>query len=853
VGHRRKLVGRRCMRVLTTTAALLLGVGIAASGAYASAPAVRTAAEQHPSGGLVAAHQARHIKANDAESTAPVTVGPRQVRTTGTEPDGCKDVSGFEGVTASETLTCVTVESGGTLDIENTGGCGTGYPTITLTLTNGGTIDSGGTVELNTSNNCNEGGDSELDVTGGTLLNEGTISSDWASSDGGNRYIEGDVDNTSAVDIDNATYFEDGKITNAGTFTVGSGSYCPGQCVAYVQDSESFDNAADGSIVDESESGYSSGSFTEDGGTFTEAGATSGPDVVVDGATLDYTGPGASDIIIEGTSTLEGTSSAGQVLEPQGGDSLSLSAPSGFTNGGTINFDSGSEEANFAIGSGKTLTNSGLLEAGNAAGSSEFTTISGNVTNTGSVLAGASLTFSGPGTFVNKGTFTSPANESITLNGGESFDNATKGSIVDQTETNSSPGSFTEDGGTFTEAGATTGPDVVVDGATLDYTGPGASDIIIEGTSTLEGASSAGQVLEPQGGDSLSLSAPSGFTNGGTINFDSGSEEANFAIGSGKTLTNSGLLEAGNAAGSSEFTTIDGSGTLVNHGIIAVYGSAYLTLNTLSNLSAGTLTGGSYEAIGGSQLQMPGSVKTLAAKITESDTAGFGSALNSLSAISSAGSLHLIDGANLDLSGSLSNAGTVALGSSDTLHVGSAYTQDSTGSLLTTIAGTSAGSTYGQLVVGGEATLGGILDLTEGYAPSLGDSQNVVTFSTSIGQFGRIKGKKAGGGLYFVLQYTPGSAELVVAATKVDVSPHSGKPGKVVTFSGTGFSPGETVDVSFKDEAGKVFDLTSATANGSGSFSVEETVPEGISSGVSAFSATGQTSEVSLKAKFTVT
>jgi hypothetical protein len=660
------------MRVLTTTAALLLGLGIAASGAYASAPAVRTAAEQHPSGGLVAAHQARHIKANDAESTAPVTVGPRQVRTTGTEPDGCKDVSGFEGVTASETLTCVTVESGGTLDIENTGGCGTGYPTITLTLTNGGTIDSGGTVELNTSNNCNEGGDSELDVTGGTLLNEGTISSDWASSDGGNRYIEGDVDNTSAVDIDNATYFEDGKITNAGTFTVGSGSYCPGQCVAYLQDSESFDNAADGSIVDESESGYSSGSFTEDGGTFTEAGATSGPDVVVDGATLDYTGPGASDIIIEGTSTLEG-------------------------------------------------------------------------------------------------------------------------------------------------------------------------------------ASSAGQVLEPQGGDSLSLSAPSGFTNGGTINFDSGSEEANFAIGSGKTLTNSGLLEAGNAAGSSEFTTIDGSGTLVNHGIIAVYGSAYLTLNTLSNLSAGTLTGGSYEAIGGSQLQMPGSVKTLAAKITESDTAGFGSALNSLSAISSAGSLHLIDGANLDLSGSLSNAGTVALGSSDTLHVGSAYTQDSTGSLLTTIAGTSAGSTYGQLVVGGEATLGGILDLTEGYAPSLGDSQNVVTFSTSIGQFGRIKGKKAGGGLYFVLQYTPGSAELVVAATKVDVSPHSGKPGKVVTFSGTGFSPGETVDVSFKDEAGKVFDLTSATANGSGSFSVEETVPEGISSGVSAFSATGQTSEVSLKAKFTVT
>jgi hypothetical protein len=592
----------------------------------------------------------------------------------------CTVISSYVAITASQAFPCVTVEDGGTLAVVNTGGCGTGYPTITLTLENGGAVDAGGMIGLFTSNNCDEGGDSILDIAHGTLDNAGTIIGAWCTNPGGspdncggNRYIEGNVTNTGSVEVTDVDFFEDGMFHNSGELSVYAGGVCPSQCVADIADGESFVNATKGSIVDQTESGQVSGSFSMSGGTFSEAGTTSGPGISLSGVTLDYTGKGASGLVVTGTSTLEGTSVAGQTLEPQGGSDLALSAPDGFTNGGVIDFDSGSDEATFTIGSGQTLTNEGTVEEGCSPGPAEFTTIEG----------------------------------------------------------------------------------------------------------------------------------PGDFDNDGTI-----------AVGCG-----------------------------------------VLTLDTLDNLSARTLSGGAYVATGNAQMQLPGSVRTLAASIDQEDSANFEGALSSLTTIGPGGSLALTGGADLSVSSGLGNAGVISLGTNDTLDVSGPYKQAASGTIDDGVAGAAAGSTYGQLQVNGEATFAGTLIVSKAssYEPAKGSTQQVLTYSSKSGRFTSVEGTTAGSGRYFVLQYTDSAAELVVNATTLKVSPHSGAPGSTVTLTGKGFSPGETITVSFRDHAGHLTTRSAAMAGSSGGFTVVETVPSGAAGGAGEFRASGRISEVTAHCDFSVT
>ena len=501
-----------------------------------------------------------------------------------------------------------------------------------------------------------------------------------------------------------------------------------------------FDNDSGGSINTTGPVGAPAG-FSGGGAGFTFIegdGTTTGATVTIAGppsggppptpTLLEYSGTGTSEIMASGgVMTLEGATVPDQILELDGGgpsNPLVINTPTGFVNGGTIDFNAGGSVM-LTIAAGQMLTNSGVLENTAPGGALGSVTITGSVTNTGNVVAGAfpsdALEFEGPGLIGNEGSFVSES--TISVSGGESFDNESTGSLAAGAGSGFS-GTFTETGGTFTEAGNTSGQGVTVSSATLDYTGPGQSDIVLTGASTLEGKSSPGQLLEPQGGGGLDVSAPEGFVNGGTIDFDKGGVggEATFTVAAGQVLLNTGTLESELG----ELTTI--YGTLTNDGEMAVGGSSVFTVENLTNLSGGTLTGGSYGAgvgcppgqscPGSSQFRLPGPVTTLAANLTVNASGQF-DGVDGLSAITAGGSLTVESGAQLSVTGALTNAGRVTVGQAgdfsddSTLGVAGGYTQSAGSTMLGSGELAANVSLTGGVLVG-SGTIGGALALSGG-------------------------------------------------------------------------------------------------------------------------------------------
>ena len=87
----------------------------------------------------------------------------------------------------------------------------------------------------------------------------------------------------------------------------------------------------------------------------------------------------------------------------------------------------------------------------------------------------------------------------------------------------------------------------------------------------------------------------------------------------------------------------------------------------------------------------------------------------------------------LDDRGSLTNGGTLHVAAS--VNVAGGYTQAGTGTFQVDIGGSAAGQSYGQVKVGGRATLAGALqtNLVNGFTPSLGEQFTVMTFGSKTG------------------------------------------------------------------------------------------------------------------------
>ncbi len=475
--------------------------------------------------------------------------------------------------------------------------------------------------------------------------------------------------------------------------------------------------------------------------------------------------------------------------------------------------------------------------------------LSGNITNTGVLRVDWPLTVDGAGTLNNEGSIDVASGQSLeTTVSGVTLSNQASASLTNE-------GTVSLIGGdTFTEAGTITGTAPMLTGDTLLYTGTGASAIEVLGSTTLSGNIASGQTLELFAASGFcqapnaAVTAAHGFTNAGTIIGVCGSS-VSLAVTSG-TIVNTGTIGSGSPVAMDVQTTVNNEGLLESG-----YGQD-LTVEALANYSSSTktLSKGRYLCSDNGEIVVPGmDITTLDATVTLNEGCELSDGSNdSLTSLTHNEGDLTLDGNSINFSGSLSNSGTLYVGRYPTLRVAGNFTQTSTGTLATELA---SSTIYGQLLVSGKSSLAGTLDIARDntYTPAKGDTLQLITFASKSGRFTSVKNTGAGSGLYFVLRYTSGAAELVVSKTTLSASPSSGKPGSKTDLTGAGFSPGEMVAISFKDKSGKVNALTSAVANGSGSFSISETVPAAAESGAGSFQAIGQTSEVTLKRSFTVT
>jgi hypothetical protein len=92
------------------------------------------------------------------------------------------------------------------------------------------------------------------------------------------------------------------------------------------------------------------------------------------------------------------------------------------------------------------------------------------------------------------------------------------------------------------------------------------------------------------------------------------------------------------------------------------------------------------------------------------------------------------------------------------------YSEAATSTLTIKIGGTTPGTQFGRLVVGGAASFAGTLNvvLAPGYTPNIGDTFNIVQFGSKTGTFSATNGFTIGGGEQFSLVQNPTNMTLAV-------------------------------------------------------------------------------------------
>lgn len=489
---------------------------------------------------------------------------------------------------------------------------------------------SAGAITLTNGDSC--GNAATFEVAAGTFTNTGSLTTEPAH--GGSRTLQGNIANRGTIAINTASaYGGAGKsaIVNEGQLDLAGVQLT-------VSGTNAVEDLAGGTIA----GGTSGDVFIGSGGTYVQgAGTTTGTlPVYVDDGALKYTGSGESTVAVRGATSVTGATAAKQTLIVQSTctENMTLSAPGGFSNAGTIiltNGDGCGNNAGINVAPG-TLVNSGTLTTEPDHGGTR--TIAGSVTNTGTinVNANTSLPNSSAATIANQGTIALATERSLAVTGPTAVHN--EGGSV----TAAGTGVLVQTGGSWVQGGGKTAgtQPVVIDDGALEYTGKGTGLIALRGTSALAGTINAGQVLSLQStcGENNNTTAAS-FTSSGTIvltNGDGCGNNVALKLGGG-SLENKGTLEAQALHGGTR--TIEGSVT--NEKTVYVLSGATLHLTgAFTQGKKGTLKIAVASASSYGSLTAAGAV-SIAGKLQLAQAKGFfaseGQVYNVLSGVSLTG------------------------------------------------------------------------------------------------------------------------------------------------------------------------------------------------------------------------
>ncbi|MCC6425594.1 MAG: hypothetical protein IT435_02115 [Phycisphaerales bacterium] len=217
----------------------------------------------------------------------------------------------------------------------------------------------------------------------------------------------------------------------------------------------------------------------------------------------------------------------------------------------------------------------------------------------------------------------------------------------------------------------------------------------------------------------------------GLILLDTASGSFWDAGGGGAVITSNGVLRK---TGAGSFALPHAPQTLSLPGRVEVMGGS-LTLPGVQQVSGNTLTGGRWIVSGASTLNLSGASLTTIGAAASVELLGAGSvfsALNGLHTIN--GLFRLGNGRNFTTAGSLTNSGTLLLGTS-WLAVNGNFTQTAAGVMKLDIAG-KLPNQYGHLTATGVANLGGRLEIqTVNFVPRLGDEFRIIDAASRFGTF----------------------------------------------------------------------------------------------------------------------
>lgn len=480
---------------------------------------------------------------------------------------------------------------------------------------------------------------------GGALINSATGTIDVASGATVTFSMSGFANNGGIINSDGLTNFNvSGQTFNDGTQFTGTG-------ISRINTNAVFNGGFDSANV-EFRSGSFSGGNAELNGTVDWHGGNIVDDwTVMSGASLVSLGSGSRSLI-GGTLGNNGTMAWADASTMLFGGGFVL------TNNAHMDFDANATFTNTTGGGTFVNAASGVVDV---AGGQTLTILNSFFTNDGGQLsADGIINFNTGGAQFNAGTSFTGTGESR-INGGAGF-----------------AGAFSSDNLVFT-AGNFDGSSAVLNGR-AEWRG---------GTFRTDWTVASGAELLSTGNASRSLVGGT-FVNDGTMSM---AGSGGVLLGSGVTVTNSGLIDFQTDSTFGAFTT--GGGSIVNNGLIEKTGGTGTT--TLS--PSGGLTNA-------------GTINVLSGTI----------ALNANFANGSDGTL--AGTGSFRSSGTLTNAGTIApgdIGMTGTLQLDSNYLQTGSGVLASQLF--SAGS-YDQFNIFGSASLDGTLALSclVGCAINVGDS-----------------------------------------------------------------------------------------------------------------------------------
>ncbi|MGA2500548.1 MAG: choice-of-anchor Q domain-containing protein, partial [Tepidisphaeraceae bacterium] len=239
--------------------------------------------------------------------------------------------------------------------------------------------------------------------------------------------------------------------------------------------------------------------------------------------------------------------------------------------------------------------------------------------------------------------------------------------------------------------------------------------------------------------------------------------------GGSNVFNNAGILKKSAGTGTSTLNA-----PLSNTGTVQTT-TGTLTLNAgVAQLSGGTLSAGTWNALNGSTLDIPnlGSITSNNASVTLSGAGSVFAPINALA--TNTGTFNLLGGRTFTTAGAFDNQGTLSIGAA--FDVSGTFTQAATGILNVNIGGTPASNLYGKLISAAAAMLDGTLNigLYGGYGPSAGQTFSVLNFPSRTGSFAQTAGLSIAGLQYFQVATTSTAATLRAIADTADIQPALG-------------------------------------------------------------------------------